>query len=49
MKTMTMTMTKTKTKTKTKTIHPLRATRSSPLSQGDKKEEDEEEDSPLIR
>ena len=37
------------TKTKTKTIHPLRATRSSPLSQGDKEEEDEEEDSPLIR
>ena len=46
---MTMTMTMTKTKTKMKTIHPLRATRSSPLSQGDKEEEDEEEDSPLIR
>ena len=45
----TMTMTRTRTKTKTKTIHPLRATRSSPLSQGDKEEEDEEEDSPLIR
>ena len=43
MKTMTMTM------TKMKTIHPLRATRSSPLSQGDKEEEDEEEDTPLIR
>lgn len=49
MKTMTMTMTKTKMKMKMKTIHPLRATRSSPLSQGDKEEEDEEEDSPLIR
>jgi hypothetical protein len=46
---MTKTKTKTRTKTKMKTIHPLRATRSSPLSQGDKEEEDEEEDSPLIR
>ena len=30
--------------TKTKTIHPLRATRSSPLSQGDKEDEDDDDD-----